>query len=582
MLVSATRLLIMTSMYIHRAVLVVVGVAAVVCAAGIAAADDAPRPVDLLVVNAALWTNDPKGPKADSFVVADGKFLAVGERAGLAKVYKPREVIDAGGRRVIPGLIDAHVHLVNGGLSRGRLQLREARNLDDFLRKVREEVERRKLGKDDWLLGRGWTTESWPKNTPPLNRGMIDFECGVPIVLYRMDGHAALANSAAVRRAGIDERGPPDPPGGAIERDPVTRYPTGILKDAAIDLVTNLIPQAAVEAQVAAISVASREANRFGVTTVNTMSEWTDLAPLREVHDRGGDTLRVGVYVSEPVWSDYLARVKAFPVRDDRLWIAGFKAYMDGSLGSRTAYMHEPFSDQPGNRGLLSDTMLAAGRMEANLMTADRAGLQAAIHSIGDEANHRLLDLYAEVAAKNGLRDRRPRVEHAQHLLAADIPRFAKLGVVASMQPFHKADDARYAEERIGAERSRTSYAFADLVRSGAHVAFGSDWPVVTMNPLAGIHVAVTGWTMNGNPWMTHENLTVEQALAAYTSGAAYACKMEDRLGRIAPGYLADFVILESDLLTIAPADLANVNVHSTYLAGRRVWPAAAATPGKP
>ncbi len=575
MLVSAARLLIMMRMDVNRLVFVVAGVVSVVCAAGVAAAEDAPRPADLLVVNAVIWTNDLKNPKADSFVVADGKFLAVGGRARLAEEYKPKEVVDAGGRRVIPGLIDAHVHLVNGGLSRGRLQLREARNLDDFLRRVREEVERRKLGKDDWLLGRGWTIESWPKGTPPLNRGMIDFECGVPIVLYRMDGHAALANSAAMRRAGIDERGPPDPPGGTIERDPVTRYPTGILKDAAIDLVTNLVPQAAVEAQVAAIGVASREANRFGVTTVNTMSEWTDLAPLREVHDRGGDTLRVGVYVSEPVWSEYLERVKAFPVRDDRLWIAGFKAYMDGSLGSRTAYMHEPFSDQPGNRGLLSDTMLAAGRMEANLMTADRAGLQAAIHSIGDEANHRLLDLYAEVEAKGGRRERRFRIEHAQHLLPADIPRFEKLGVVASMQPFHKADDARYAEERIGVERSRTSYAFADLVQSGAHVAFGSDWPVVTMNPMAGVHVAVTGWTMNENTWMTHENLTVEQALAAYTSGAAYACKKENQLGRIAPGYLADFVILESDPFAVAPEKLGGVVVRSTYLGGRRVWPPA-------
>src|SRR5262249_43728237 len=223
------------------------------------------------------------------------------------------------------------------------------------------------------------------------NRGWINFMSGVPILLYRMDGHGALANNAALARAGIDEHGPPDPPGGVIERDPKDNYPTGMLKDAAIELVAKLIPKPTLDEQEAAVVAAMREANRYGVTTVNTMSEWTDLAALRRVHDQNRDTLRVGVFVMEPVWAEYVERVKAFGIHDERLWIAGFKAYMDGSLGSRTAYMHEPYADQSAKRGLLSDTMLAPGQMAANLKAADAAGMQAAVHAIGDEANHLLL-----------------------------------------------------------------------------------------------------------------------------------------------------------------------------------------------
>lgn len=528
-------------------------------------------PADTIVVNAKVWTGDPSALAAEAFAVRDGHFIAVGTTAEVEALAGPAtERIDASGQRIIPGLIDAHLHLIGGGLSLSRLALRDVRDRDAFIDAVRRRAA--KLRPGQWLLGRGWSTESWPDTAQP-NRAWIDpFTADIPVLLYRMDGHGALANTAALRLAGLDVENPPSPLGGEVELDPTTRRPTGILKESATDLVQRLIPQPDVNDRMAAVRAAMYHANEAGLTTVCTMSEWDEVEAVRRVHDSGKDTLRVAYYVSESNWADYVARATAFPVRDDRLWIAGFKAFMDGSLGSRTAYMHEPFTDKHPVRGLLTDTMLIPGRMADNFRAADKAGLQCAVHAIGDEANHLLLDLYEALAKERGPRDRRPRIEHAQHLLPADIGRFASLGVVASMQPYHKADDARYAETAIGHERCETSYAFADLERSGARLAFGSDWPVVTLDPFAGMQTAVTGRTVGGWPWMPQQNITIEQALTAYTVGGAYACGKEDRLGRIAKGYCADFVRLGQDVLAVPAADVWKTVVRETYVGGKLVW----------
>jgi predicted amidohydrolase YtcJ len=567
-----------------RLALVVLAFASSLAAQSETEAPAAPLPrADLLIVNARIWTGDPARPQADALAVGDGRFLLVGSRQDVeAGTYRRRaQVIDVAGRRVIPGLIDAHVHLVSGGQSLARLSLRDAKNRTEFLDAVRREAERLPAG--DWLLGRGWSTESWPDPTQPTAAWIDDITGDRPTLLHRMDGHCALANTAAMRRAGITDKEPPDPPGGRIERDPATGKPTGILLDAAIELVARLVPEPSVEQQVEAALAAMREANRHGVTTVHTMSPWSDLEPLRRVHEQKRDTLRVVVYVMEPDWVAYVERIRAFPVSDDRLWIAGFKDYIDGSMGARTAYMRKPYTDRPDTRGVLMASMLTPDRMKSNLRAAQEAGLQPAIHAIGDEANHLLLNLYAEVAsrgvgatslAQQGWgTDRRPRIEHVQHLLPDDIPRFAALGVVASMQPLHKADDGRYAEAAIGATRCRTSYAFRDLLTAGATLAFGSDWPVVSINPFLGLHAAVTGRTLDGRAWMTHQNLRVEEALKAYTFGAAYACGREDRLGRITPGYLADFVILDRDPFAVAQDELVNIKPVTTFVAGHHVWP---------
>ncbi len=530
-----------------------------------------PPPADLIVSKARIWS--PGAPEAEALAVRDGRFVAVGTANDIEPFAGPAtERIDAQGRRIIPGLIDAHVHPISGGLALANLALRDVRDYDEFLRRVRDEAARRRSAGGDWLIGRGWSTESWPDRRP-LRREDVDVPGGMNVLLYRMDGHCALANTAALTAAGLIDSDVPDPPGGLIERDPATGRPTGILKDAAMDLVARLVPPPTPDRQRDALRAAMREANRFGVTTIHAMSPWSDLEIMQRVHDEGRDTLRIAVYIMEPNWLEFVPRVRAFPVRDDRLWIAGFKAYMDGSLGSRTAYMHDEYADRPDERGLLMDVMQPPSRMAANLRAADRAGLQCAVHAIGDEANRLLLNFYDDLARNNGPRDRRPRIEHAQHLLPEDVSRFARLGVIPSMQPFHKADDARYAEQALGEMRCRTSYAFADLARGGAVLAFGSDWPVVTIDPFAGIHAAVTGRTLDGRTWMTQQNVTVAEALTAYTAGAAYACFREDRLGRIAPGDLADFVLLDRDPLALTAEDLAAVRPAATFVGGRRVWP---------
>jgi hypothetical protein len=413
---------------------------------------------------------------------------------------------------------------------------------------------------------------------------------GRPALLTRMDGHQALANSKALTMAGIT-RDTPDPSGGVIVRDPKTGEPTGILKDAAGGLVGRLIPESSNMQKLTALQDAKALFNRHGVTMIHDMSGPGDgevfitartmptLAPVKE-------QLRIHSFCSTSRWPTE----PCFKPQSDQAaavvdWVrpAGFKGFMDGSLGSRTAYMRRPFLDNPAHdkdaRGLLVEfaTRKAPDDMLSQFRRAARSSLQTVVHAIGDEGNHLLLNAYETVLAE--FPKARPRVEHAQHLLAEDIPRFGRLGVIASMQPYHKADDGRYAEKRIGYERCKTSYAFKSLLDSGAVVCFGSDWPVVSNNPFLGIHAAVTGKTLDGKIFVPEQNITVEQALRCYTSNAAYACFMENRLGIIKPGYLADIVILNEDVLSIPAERIADVTVHTTIVGGAIAWQKDAAKP---
>jgi len=530
----------------------------------------------LLATHGKVWTGDPAHPRATAFVVRDGKFVYVGDdRTAAERAGKDAKVIDLEGRRVIPGLIDAHLHLISGGLQLSRLNLRHVANRRAFI----DAIARRALQtpKGGWILGGRYSTESWPDPTQP-NRAWIDGVTGDhPVLLSRMDGHGALANSVALKLAGIDRNGPADPPGGEIERDPKTGEPTGILKDAAIGLVGRHVPKPSEAQMDRALKAAMVEANSHGLTGVHTMSGWADVARLDRARKAGKLTLRVRLYVSEGEWKPYIDKIRRFGA-DDWIRIPGFKQFMDGSLGSRTAYMARPYDDnppdQPNRRGLLREVAQEPGRLLRMCEDADAAGLNPAIHAIGDQANHILLDIYEKVITADGPRaDRRFRIEHAQHLLPRDVGRFGRLGVIASMQPLHKADDGRYAERAIGAARCRSSYAFGDLLASGAHLAFGSDWPVVTLNPFPGIHAAVTGRTLDGKLFVPQQNITVEQALRAYTTGAAYATGDEARQGRIKAGYLGDFVILGEDPLEVSPEAIKDIGVKETYVGGRRVWP---------
>ncbi|HKQ48781.1 MAG TPA: amidohydrolase [Phycisphaerae bacterium] len=565
----------------------------------------------MVVTNARIWTGDPKLPEANSLVVHEGRFVFVGDDA-RPESWRRRgfntEVIDAKGARLIPGLIDAHLHLVSGGLQLSRLNLRDVPDRAAFIGAVAERV--KKTPKGEWILGGRWSTESWPDPAQPTKEWIDAVTPDHPVLLSRMDGHGALANSVALKIAGIDRNGPSDPPGGQIERDPATGESTGILKDAAIDLVEKHIPPPTVRESRHALIAAMKEAHRHGITSVHTMSEWRELAPIEQYRNFDMLTLRVRFYVSEHDWPAYLDRVKAHK-GDDMLRVCGFKEYADGSLGSRTAYMADPYSDNPPDkkdwRGLPRPFIHSTNRSktdpnrksELHRLCQNVPPLSIAVHCIGDEANSIVLAIYARVFGNHfgppekrtpwidemgqvGVtgdgsppsKSMRLRIEHVQHLLPSDIPRFAQFGVVASMQPLHKADDARYAEKAIGPERCKTSYAFRSLLDAGAHVAFGSDWPVVSLNPFLGIHAAVTGESLDGKVFVPEQNITVEEALQCYTSGAAYAAGDDDRLGRIKEGYLADFAILDRDIFDVPAGELKSIGVKATYVGGRAVWTA--------
>lgn len=567
---------------------------------------------NLVVYNAKVWTGNPASPIADSFRIEDGKFVAVG--SGLEKACTPHldsntKYLDAGGARILPGLIDAHLHLLGGGLQLSRINLRDVPDRAAFIAAVAERA--RQTPKGQWIQGGRWSTESWPDPAQPTREWIDAVTADHPVLLSRMDGHGALANSVALKLAGIDAHGPADPPGGQIERDRTTGEPTGILKDAAIDLVSDLIPVPSAAQLDAALKAAMVEANCHGITSVHTMSEYRELAPIDRARDAGSLTLRVRFFISEDNWPDYIDRAKNHR-NDDMVRVCGFKQYADGSLGSRTAYMHMPYSDNPPEkkdwRGLprafigVDKPHKQSKTDEAWLSDLDKMcqaamgpGLSIAIHAIGDEANRVVLDKYAYwfgnqfgppearekgpdevprqvIGTFNPPDGMRLRIEHAQHLLSADIDRFARLGVVASMQPLHKADDARYAEKAIGPDRCRTSYAFRSLLDAGAHVAFGSDWPVVSLNPFLGMHTAVTALSVDGKVFVPEQKISLEETLAAYTSGAAYAAGDELTLGAISPGYAADFVILDRDILELPPEEIPSVGVSATYVGGKLVW----------
>ncbi|MBI4717629.1 MAG: amidohydrolase [Planctomycetes bacterium] len=555
----------------------------------------APVPADLAVVNARIWTGGEsvpgtggQGQEPTAVAVAGERIVAVADDETIRRHITPStRVIDAQRRRVIPGITDSHTHIVSGGFQLARLHLREVKGREEFVRAVEGEAKGKQPG--EWVLGGRWSVESWDKPEPPRKEWIDPVTGNTPTFLTRMDGHQALANSAALGLAKIDAGGPPDPQGGEIERDPKTREPTGILKDSAMDLVARLIPPPGEVERRAALERAMRHANALGVTSVHDMSAPADLPVFRAARAAGVLTVRVTSYVQRDDWVgnlDEIARSSsggdaagdaAGASRGDSWFtVAGLKGYMDGSLGSRNAYMRQNYADatpeSPYPRGQLTAFAGSADSFQAAIEQADAASLQVAIHAIGDEANHLVLDAYESVAKLRSGSKRRHRVEHVQHLLVEDIPRFARLGVVASMQPYHKADDGRYAEKAIGKERLKGSYAFRQLLDAGALLVFGSDWPVVTMDPFAGIDSAVTGRTLAGGVWLPEHSITVEEALRAYTVSPPKAVGRESELGTLGAGKLADFVILNQDPFNVPEAGIGEIRAVTTVVGGRVVY----------
>lgn len=532
---------------------------------------------DLLVHNALVWTADAETPAASAFGVRDGVIVALGERPRVeAQLREGFAVLDLGGRRVTPGLVDAHVHLTNAAGALAALDVRSATSRENLLQRVADYA--RGLDASDWVVGRGWSAESWPEAKVPTADELELASGGRPVVLTRMDGHSLIASRSALAAAGIDAKGPADPPGGRIGRDD-TGHPTGVLFEEAMELLMPLIPEPETDFEVF-LCRAIDQLHAWGVTSVGAIeplfgfTEYLiplDVAGELDLHVYGVVT-EDGLFV--PQWAERIDWVATHRRPTEHVRMLGFKGYMDGSLGSRTAWMHAAFTDEPGNTGLPA-SLAGNGGLRRIIEIAAERGVQPVVHAIGDRANSTLLDWYEGLpAARRGAL--RPRIEHAQHLRPRDVERFASVGVVVSMQPLHKADDGRYAERRLGAKRIRTSYAFRALSDSGAHLAFGSDWPVVSANPLLGIHAAVTGRTLEGEVFVPEQSLTLEEALFAYTRGASYALFAENEVGRLAPGLAADFVVFSADPFELEPDALleqAATLVSATYVAGRQVYP---------
>jgi predicted amidohydrolase YtcJ len=528
---------------------------------------------DMVLLNGKIWTVNRTQPEAEALACLGNRIIGVGSNQEIRKWIGPNtRVIDLGGKRAVPGFNDAHVHLFSGGAGISSVQLRDARTPEEFRNRIRDYAA--KLPKGRWILNGNWDHENWSPARLPTRQLIDDVTPDNPVFINRLDGHMALANSLALKLAGVT-RETADPPGGNIVRGS-DGEPAGVLKDAAMNFVSRVIPNPGDDEIADAIRAAMRYAAENGVTSVQDMSASPDiLAAYQKLLNNDELTVRVYGHQPLPEWE----RLSRAGVRagfgSERLKIGGLKGFADGSLGSTTALFFEPYLDDPKTSGLPSDEMIPESKMLKNILDADGAGLQIAVHAIGDKANKAILDLFADVEKRNGRRDRRLRIEHAQHLRPEEIKRFGSQRVIASMQPYHAIDDGRWAENRIGPERAKGTYAFRSLLDAGAILAFGSDWFVAPMEPLMGVYAAVARRTLDGkrpNGWVPEQKITVAEAVEAYTLGSAYASFDEKSKGSIEVGKLADIAVLSDDIFRIKPEEIEKAKVVMTIFDGKVIY----------
>ncbi len=526
---------------------------------------------DLIVVNANIHTGNKSQPRARALAVSGNKIVAVGTDAQIRAMAGPStRVIDAGGKTAVAGFNDAHVHFMETGYQLSSVDLRDAKSPAEFVARIKAFAA--KLPKGRWIMGGQWDHENWTPNNLPT-AALIDAATpDNPVFINRLDGHMTLANSLAMKLAGVDKN-VKDVAGGEIVRD-ASGNATGIFKDAATVYVEKVIPAPSFEQKLEAAQAASDHAASLGVTSVQDMSpNGTEIGVYQELLRRG--TLKTRVYNCSPLpdfkrWVNTGAR-HAFG--DPMLRVGCLKGYADGSLGSTTAWFFDPYLDAPNSTGLsMADVNTT---MRSDIQAADKAGLQVRIHAIGDRANATILDHYKAVADADGSQDRRFTIEHAQHMRIEDLKRFAGQKVVASMQPFHVIDDGRWAWKRLDEKRLKGTYAFRTILDSGGVLAFGSDSPVAPLNPLLGIYGAVTRRTLddkNPSGWIPEQKISVEETVRAFTWGSAYAEFQENWKGTLEPGKLADFVILSDDIFTIDPVKIRDVTVLKTVVDGKVVF----------
>ena len=525
---------------------------------------------DLVFLNSSVWTVNPDQPWAEAVAVEGERILEVGVSKEIKRfIGEKTEVIDLKGAFLLPGFIDSHTHFLDGGFSLSSIQLREAKSREEFIARLEEKAKEMKEG--DWILNGDWDHQQFDPPLLPRKEWIDPVTPHNPVCINRHDGHMVLANSLALKMAGIT-KDTNSPEGGEILKDPQSGEPTGILRDAAIDLVRRHIPEPTLSEKMRAAEKALKHANEVGVTSVHDMGYASNFEVYQELLKRKKLSVRIYLYIQIPE-AGLLTRLKLkSPFGNDFLRIAGLKGFVDGSLGSSTALFFEPYSDNPSKKGIFHSHMFPEGIMEKRIMMADEAGLQVAIHAIGDQANHIILDIFERVMAKNPPRERRWRIEHAQHLIPDDIERMGKLHIIASVQPYHAVDDGRWAEKKIGIKRCRTTYAFKSLRKKGVVLACGSDWTVAPLNPLTGIYATVTRSTLDGkNPegWIPEQKISIEEAIKGYTINGAYAEFAESKKGSIEKGKLADLVVLDQNLFKIPPAEIKDVQVKMTVLNGK-------------
>jgi len=538
------------------------------------------EPADMVLVGGLVWAragtplSAPNAPTA--VAIRGGRIVAVGSDAEVETLAGPAtERIALDGRRVVPGFIDNHVHFFLGGPGLAQVQLRDARTPAEFVRRIAEFAV---AHPGRWMTWGAWDHENWGAELP--RRDWIDSVTReTPVFVRRLDGHMGLANSRALALANVTAA-TPEPSGGTIVRYPDGR-PTGVLKDAAMQLVARVIPPATATEWDEALAAAMTHAVERGVTMWTDLDNgsFTSLETYRRARGQGRLPIRVYAVLPLAAW-DRLAELIAEEGRgDDRLFWGGVKGFVDGSIGSTTAWFYEPYTDAPHTRGILiSDTSV----LRRQIISADSAGLQVLIHGIGDRANDWLLGVYQQVRERNGPRDRRLRIEHAQHPRPAAITRYGTDSVIASVQPYHAIDDGRWAEKRIGAERIKTTYPFRSFLDAGARLTFGSDWPVAPLDPLLGIYAAVTRRTIDGanpNGWVPAQRISVEEAVTAYTASNAFASHRERALGTLEPGKYADLVVLSADIFSIPPERIEGVKADLTMVEGKVVYRRTPATP---
>ena len=524
--------------------------------------------ITLAVVNARIWTGDAQRPWADALAVRGDRIAAVGSSAEIRKLVPgSARLVDAKGAMVVPGFTDSHVHFIDGGFALQSVKLRDAKTKQEFVRRIAGFA--KSVPPGAWILNGDWDHENWGGELP--TRQWIDSVTpNNPVWINRLDGHMNLANTAALKAAGVT-RDIKDVAGGTIVRAP-DGEPTGVFKDNAEALIDRVVPDAPAALNDRALAAAMAFVAEQGVTAVQHMGGWGDLDVFQRAHDAGRLRTRIYAFVPISSWERLAATVKSRGRGDDWLRIGGLKGFVDGSIGSHTAAMFDPFTDNASDRGLLVNT---PENLYAWTLGADKAGLQVAVHAIGDRAIRLQLDIFERVARENGPRDRRFRIEHAQHIAPSDVARFGALGVIASMQPYHAIDDGRWVDKVIGPERAKGTYAFKSLLDAKATLAFGSDWFVAPPTPLEGIYAAVTRRTLDDrNPggWHPEQRITVEQALRAYTAGAAFAGWAEQDRGMLKKGMLGDFTMIDRDLTAIAPETIRDARVLMTVVGGRAVF----------